>query len=105
MYVRAKCRYYISALRLQVREKITQWCHEKYMRPKEMIFYKAWMLPTERYAFSLQFSQANKVGQKIDNCDHQITSDVERFSDVFAERGQQEVVVHTHSWQPFFHGS
>mmetsp|Transcript_60316 Transcript_60316/g.141112 ORF Transcript_60316/g.141112 Transcript_60316/m.141112 type:complete len:693 (+) Transcript_60316:67-2145(+) len=64
----ALLKYYISALRLQVREKITLWCHEKYMRPKDMIFYKA-----------------NKVGQKIDNCDHQITSDVERFSDVFAE--------------------
>ncbi|CAE7742210.1 Abcd3 [Symbiodinium pilosum] len=67
-FLNALLKYYISALRLQVREKITQWCHEKYMRPKEMIFYKA-----------------NKVGQKIDNCDHQITSDVERFSDVFAE--------------------
>lgn len=38
------------------------------MRPKDMIFYKA-----------------NKVGdEKIDNCDHQITSDVDKFSEIFA---------------------
>ncbi|CAE8585635.1 unnamed protein product [Polarella glacialis] len=61
-------KYYISSLKLQVREKITTWCHTQYMRPEDMIFYKA-----------------NKVGKKIENCDHQITSDVERFSDVFAE--------------------
>ena len=52
----------------KLREKITLWCHEKYMRAQDMIFYKA-----------------NKVGKKIENCDHQITSDVERFSEVFAE--------------------
>ena len=40
----------------------------RYMRPKDMIFYKA-----------------NKVGnEKIDNCDHQITSDVDKFSEIFA---------------------
>jgi len=39
------------------------------MRPKEMIFYKA-----------------NRVGDdQIANCDHQITSDVERFSEIFAD--------------------
>lgn len=64
----ALLKFYISSLRLQVREKITLWCHEKYMRAQDMIFYKA-----------------NKVGKKIENCDHQITSDVERFSEVFAE--------------------
>lgn len=67
-FLNALLKYYISALRLQVREKITLWCHEKYMRAQDMIFYKA-----------------NKVGKKIENCDHQITSDVERFSEVFAE--------------------
>mmetsp|Transcript_86988 Transcript_86988/g.153813 ORF Transcript_86988/g.153813 Transcript_86988/m.153813 type:complete len:692 (-) Transcript_86988:17-2092(-) len=67
-FLNASLKYYISSLKLQVREKITRWCHEKYMRPMDMIFYKA-----------------NKVGKKIENCDHQITSDVERFSDVFAE--------------------
>lgn len=67
-FLNALLKYYISALRLQVREKITLWCHDKYMRAQDMIFYKA-----------------NKVGKKIENCDHQITSDVERFSEVFAE--------------------
>lgn len=64
----ALLKYYISSLKQQVREKITRWCHESYMRPLDMIYYKA-----------------NKVGKKIENCDHQITSDVERFSEVFAE--------------------
>eukprot|EP00930_Biecheleria_cincta_P097980 TRINITY_DN89663_c0_g1_i1.p1 TRINITY_DN89663_c0_g1~~TRINITY_DN89663_c0_g1_i1.p1 ORF type:complete len:701 (-),score=92.94 TRINITY_DN89663_c0_g1_i1:43-2112(-) len=64
----ALLKYYISSLKQQVREKITRWCHESYMRPFDMIYYKA-----------------NKVGKKIENCDHQITSDVERFSEVFAE--------------------
>lgn len=65
----ALLKYYIAALRLQVREKITRWCHEKYLRPRQMIFYKA-----------------NKVGEdKIENCDHLITSDVDRFSESFAD--------------------
>lgn len=65
----ALLKYYIGLLRHQVRESVTLWIHEKYMRPKEMIFYKA-----------------NRVGDdKIENCDHQITSDVERFSETFAD--------------------
>lgn len=76
-------RYYISALRLQVREKITLWCHDKYMRA-HMIFYKA---ERDRKHLTSGF-QANKVGKKIENCDHQITSDVERFSEVFADTCQ-----------------
>mmetsp|Transcript_7314 Transcript_7314/g.17695 ORF Transcript_7314/g.17695 Transcript_7314/m.17695 type:complete len:688 (+) Transcript_7314:46-2109(+) len=64
----ALLKYYISTLKEQVREKLTNWCHNKYMRPKDMIYYKA-----------------NKVGEeKIDNCDHQITSDVDKFSEIFA---------------------
>jgi len=62
-------KYYISLLKLEVREKITRWCHDAYMRPGGMIFYKA-----------------NRVGEdKIEHCDHLIASDVERFSDSFAE--------------------
>eukprot|EP01065_Artemidia_motanka_P016367 TRINITY_DN2006_c3_g1_i2.p1 TRINITY_DN2006_c3_g1~~TRINITY_DN2006_c3_g1_i2.p1 ORF type:complete len:690 (+),score=279.97 TRINITY_DN2006_c3_g1_i2:81-2072(+) len=62
-------KYYIGTLKLQIREKVTRWAHEKYMRPKDMIFYKA-----------------NKVGtDKIENCDHQITSDIEKFSELFAD--------------------
>mmetsp|Transcript_67939 Transcript_67939/g.178165 ORF Transcript_67939/g.178165 Transcript_67939/m.178165 type:complete len:698 (+) Transcript_67939:136-2229(+) len=62
-------KYYIAGLKLEVREKVTRWCHDMYMRPVDLIFYKA-----------------NKVGEdKIDNCDHQITSDVDRFSEMFAE--------------------
>jgi len=62
-------KYYISSLKLDIREKVTLWCHAKYMRPKDMIYYKA-----------------NKVGkEKIENCDHQITSDVEKFSEIFAD--------------------
>mmetsp|Transcript_67432 Transcript_67432/g.140900 ORF Transcript_67432/g.140900 Transcript_67432/m.140900 type:complete len:735 (-) Transcript_67432:260-2464(-) len=65
----ALLKYYIGSLRTQVRESLTTWCHEYYMRPKDMIFYKA-----------------NRVGaQKIDHCDHQITSDVERFSEIFSD--------------------
>eukprot|EP00931_Biecheleriopsis_adriatica_P055638 TRINITY_DN32940_c0_g1_i1.p1 TRINITY_DN32940_c0_g1~~TRINITY_DN32940_c0_g1_i1.p1 ORF type:complete len:708 (+),score=115.62 TRINITY_DN32940_c0_g1_i1:77-2125(+) len=67
-FLNALLKYYITSLKLQVREKITRWCHDKYMRPIDMVYYKA-----------------NKVGKKIENCDHQITSDIERFSDVFAE--------------------
>mmetsp|Transcript_37347 Transcript_37347/g.72944 ORF Transcript_37347/g.72944 Transcript_37347/m.72944 type:complete len:685 (+) Transcript_37347:209-2263(+) len=64
----ALLKYYISTLKEQVREKVTKWCHTQYMRPKDMIYYKA-----------------NKVGDdKIDNCDHQITSDVDKFSEIFA---------------------
>lgn len=64
-------KYYIAALKVQVRESVTLWCHENYMRPNDMIFYKA-----------------NRVGspeERIENCDHQITSDVERFSETFAD--------------------
>jgi ATP-binding cassette subfamily D (ALD) long-chain fatty acid import protein len=64
----ALLKYYIATLKEQVREKVTRYCHEMYMRPKDMIFYKA-----------------NKVGdEKIENCDHQITSDVDKFSENFA---------------------
>jgi len=64
----AMLKYYISTLKEQVREKLTNWCHEKYMRPKDMIFYKA-----------------NKVGDdKLDNLDHRITSDVDKFAEIFA---------------------
>merc|ERR1719162_1148277 len=32
------------------------------------------------------FYKANRVGsEKIENCDHQMTSDVERFSEIFAD--------------------
>ena len=84
-------RYYISALRLQVREKITLWCHDKYMRAQDMIFYKDRCYKCCFDAFCMLFAshqwleEANKVGKKIENCDHQITSDVERFSEVFAD--------------------
>jgi len=62
-------KYYIGTLRQQVRESVTLWCHAQYLRPGPMMFYKA-----------------NKVGsEKIQNCDHQITSDVERFSETFAD--------------------
>jgi len=65
----ALLKYYIASLRQQVRESVTEWCHTQYMRPGPMIYYKA-----------------NKVGsEKIQNCDHQITSDVERFSEIFAD--------------------
>lgn len=65
----ALLKYYISLLKLQVREKITRWCHEVYMRPGDMTYYKA-----------------NRVGDhKIKHTDHQITSDVERFSDSCAD--------------------
>jgi ABC-type uncharacterized transport system fused permease/ATPase subunit len=64
----AYLKYYISLLKERVRQKMTIWCHDKYMRTNEMIFYKA-----------------NKVGDdKIENCDHQITSDVDRFAELFA---------------------
>lgn len=66
-FLNAYLKYYISLLKEQVREKITNWCHTKYMRPVDMIFYKA-----------------NKVGDKIENCDHQITSDVDKFADLFS---------------------
>merc|ERR1711966_450141 len=48
---------------------MTYWCHKEYLKGnKEMIFYKA-----------------NKVGdEKIENCDHQITSDVDKFAELFA---------------------
>ena len=64
----ATLKYYISTLREQVRERVTAWCHRHYMREKDMIYYKA-----------------NKVGDhKIENADHQITSDVDKFSETFA---------------------
>jgi len=62
-------KYFIVLLRHQVRERITIWCHQKYLRPKCLVYYKV-----------------NKVADdKIENCDHQITSDVDRFSEIFAE--------------------
>jgi len=65
----ALLKFYIALLKQEVREKITLWCHERYMRPNDMIYYKA-----------------NKVGDdKIEHCDHQITSDVDRFSEMFTE--------------------
>eukprot|EP00401_Gymnodinium_catenatum_P073223 CAMPEP_0117510696 /NCGR_PEP_ID=MMETSP0784-20121206/28122_1 /TAXON_ID=39447 /ORGANISM="" /LENGTH=586 /DNA_ID=CAMNT_0005306339 /DNA_START=390 /DNA_END=2150 /DNA_ORIENTATION=- len=68
-FLNALLKYYISSLRQQVRERITIWCHDRYMAPKKLIFYKA-----------------NRVGDsKIENCDHQVTSDVDRFSETFAE--------------------
>lgn len=68
-FLNAFLKYYIAALRLNLRERITHWCHDKYMRPKEMVFYKA-----------------NKVGEdKIENCDHLITSDVDRFADAASD--------------------
>ena len=33
---------------LKVREKVTRWCHEKYLRKQDMIFYKANKVPTRR---------------------------------------------------------
>ena len=64
----AMLKYNISKLREEVRERVTSWCHDKYMRDKDMIFYKA-----------------NKVGDhKIENCDHQMTSDIDKFSETFA---------------------
>ena len=64
----ALLRFYIAKLREQVREKITCWCHEKYMRKDDMVFYKA-----------------NKVGdEKLEHSDHQITSDIDKFADSFS---------------------
>lgn len=61
-------KFYIANLKVQVREKITAWCHRTYMRPSEMIYYKA-----------------NRLGDsRIENFDHQISSDVERFSHHFS---------------------
>jgi ABC-type uncharacterized transport system fused permease/ATPase subunit len=37
----ALLKYYIATLRDQVREKITKWCHDQYLRKNDMIFYKA----------------------------------------------------------------
>lgn len=67
-FLNAFLKYYIAMLKENVRERITKWVHDKYMRPHDMIFYKA-----------------NKVGEdKIENCDHQITSDVDKFSELFS---------------------
>merc|ERR1712195_326809 len=65
----AYLKYYISLLKENVREKMTYWRHKEHLKGnKEMIFYKA-----------------NKVGdEKIENCDHQITSDVDKFAELFA---------------------
>ena len=68
-FLNAFLKYYIRILKEHVRQKITVWAHENYMRDDAMIFYKA-----------------NKVGdEKIENCDHQITSDVEKFADLFSQ--------------------
>merc|ERR1712195_25062 len=63
----AYLKYYITLLTEHIREKLTKWCHSKYMRPRDMIYYKA-----------------NKVAPAIEGCDHLITSDVEKFSELFS---------------------
>lgn len=67
-FLNALLKYYIVLLKTHIREKITLWVHKEYMKKGEMIYYKA-----------------NKVGElKIDNTDHRITSDIDKFSDIFA---------------------
>ena len=67
-FLNAGLKYFISLMSQHVREKITIWVHSEYMKEQDMIYYKA-----------------NKVGErKLDNCDHRITSDIEKFSDLFA---------------------
>merc|ERR1712195_162413 len=63
----AYLKYNITLLTEHIREKLTKWCHSKYMRPRDMIYYKA-----------------NKVAPAIEGCDHLITSDVEKFSELFS---------------------
>eukprot|EP00656_Telonema_subtile_P013522 TRINITY_DN16867_c0_g1_i3.p1 TRINITY_DN16867_c0_g1~~TRINITY_DN16867_c0_g1_i3.p1 ORF type:complete len:627 (+),score=139.63 TRINITY_DN16867_c0_g1_i3:101-1981(+) len=63
----AYLKYYISLLTEHVREKLTNWCHTKYLRTNDMIYYKA-----------------NKVAPAIEGCDHLITTDVEKFSELFS---------------------
>eukprot|EP00931_Biecheleriopsis_adriatica_P006096 TRINITY_DN107552_c0_g1_i1.p1 TRINITY_DN107552_c0_g1~~TRINITY_DN107552_c0_g1_i1.p1 ORF type:complete len:675 (-),score=112.12 TRINITY_DN107552_c0_g1_i1:200-2224(-) len=71
----ALLKYYIALLKLEVREKVTRWCHERYLRPEAKIFYLA-----------------NRVGpHTIENCDYQITSDVRKFSGVLAELFSQSL--------------
>jgi len=65
----ALLKFYNSTLRLQVREQITRWCHEMYLRPGYTVYYRA-----------------NRVGEhRLENCDHQIASDVQIFSQVFTD--------------------
>eukprot|EP00924_Labyrinthula_sp_SR-Ha-C_P006902 augustus_masked-scaffold_8-processed-gene-4.46-mRNA-1 protein AED:0.01 eAED:0.01 QI:0/-1/0/1/-1/1/1/0/659 len=68
----ALLKYYISLLKEQLREKITLFCHEKYMT-KRLTFYKANFITDE----------SSEVF-KMENLDHRITSDVEKFSELFA---------------------
>eukprot|EP00929_Paragymnodinium_shiwhaense_P063560 TRINITY_DN31753_c0_g1_i1.p1 TRINITY_DN31753_c0_g1~~TRINITY_DN31753_c0_g1_i1.p1 ORF type:complete len:687 (-),score=143.63 TRINITY_DN31753_c0_g1_i1:488-2548(-) len=65
----AYLKYCIQLLKLQMREKITRWCHEKYLEPVDKTFYKV-----------------NRVGNnRIQNFDHRITSDVDLLADTYAE--------------------
>jgi ABC-type uncharacterized transport system fused permease/ATPase subunit len=85
----ALLKYYIATLRDQVREKITKWCHDQYLRKNDMIFYKANKVRARARAMSAGGAErgrgAGQVGDhKVENCDHQITSDVEKFSEIFA---------------------
>lgn len=62
-------KYYIGLLRLEVRERVTHWCHEAYLRPQDMVYYRA-----------------NHVARsRVEGCDHLIASDIERFATCFAE--------------------
>lgn len=68
----ALLKYYIATLKRNVREKVTFWAHQEYMKPKDMIFYKANKVATA-------------VEDKLENCDNRIASDVDKFADLFAE--------------------
>ena len=67
-FLNAFLKYYITLLKEHTRQKLTGWCHSQLLREKDMVFYKA-----------------NKLGpNKIENSDHQMTSDVNLFADLFA---------------------
>eukprot|EP00960_Hanusia_phi_P059228 764106-Hanusia_phi.AAC.1 len=74
----------------QVREKITLWCHEKYMRKVRKEIFVLVRSNAKDLDGTPQddmiFYKANKVGDdKIEHCDHQITSDVDKFSEMFSQ--------------------
>lgn len=66
-FLRALRKQHLAYLGEDIRAKLTQWCHARYMR--DAVFYKV-----------------NKVsGAKIENFDQRITSDIERFSSMFVQ--------------------
>mmetsp|Transcript_6757 Transcript_6757/g.18885 ORF Transcript_6757/g.18885 Transcript_6757/m.18885 type:complete len:695 (+) Transcript_6757:110-2194(+) len=68
-------KYCRASLRLQLRESITRWCHRTLMQPDGIVYYNV-----------------NRLGDsRVENCDHQIASDVARFSDVLTELVSQSL--------------